>query len=531
MSGKVLGALLVLLLGACAQMREITGGDKDEKGPQLIDAVPANGSTLFSSDNILLHFDERIQLERVRERLLISPPLDAMPEVHIARGSDVEIELKAPLRPNTTYTFSLGETVKDLTEGNYAAGMDYVISTGAALDSAAMIGDVRDAFTGEAKKDVLVMLHHDGDTSNFTNSRPVYATRTDKNGHFHLKHLSVGDYRITALRDQNANYEFDLPNEEVAFSSTPISATVVDTTTMPLQLALFQELGAVQRIRELLVEADGDARIVFARPAEHVALRDLERSGSSLKWTEEWSAARDTVVLWPSDTTALGDGRYEISTEAGIIDTVRYRRLKKMPFYTGVHAHMISDKDPRIVITADRPIESVDAERMTLVADSTTIPFTLAQDTTNARRIEMRASLLPGQKAVLTLLPKALHDIYRGYNDTLRAPVGRSEEAKSGTLRVTIESAASPAGKLILHLLNKQGHVVRNLQVILGEPVVMEGLDPGEHTLRLIADANGNGRWDTGQWSAGVQPETVWHYVEPLNVRAAWDLGIVWKLK
>ena len=60
--------------------------------------------------------------------------------------------------------------------------------------------------------------------------------------------------------------------------------------------------------------------------------------------------------------------------------------------------------------------------------------------------------------------------------------------------------------------------------------VKWERLTPGNHTLRMIEDASGNGRWDTGNWSTGLQPEMVWHHREVLNVRAAWDLGITWKV-
>jgi len=49
-------------------------------------------------------------------------------------------------------------------------------------------------------------------------------------------------------------------------------------------------------------------------------------------------------------------------------------------------------------------------------------------------------------------------------------------------------------------------------------------------TLRVIADSNGNGRWDTGEWSTALQPERTYYHTETVNVRAAWDVVVDWDL-
>lgn len=532
MRGRSGALLAVLLLAACAQVREITGGEKDEKGPLLKDAEPPNHSTRFNGDRILLHFNERVQVERVRDRLLVSPPLDVPPAVRVVRGTDVEILLKAPLRANTTYTFSMGEVVKDLTEGNFAAGMDYVAGTGDALDSLLVRGTVLSAFKGEPEKDVLVMLYPANDTSDFVHGRPAYATRTDAQGRFALQHLREGSYRVRALRDQNANYRYDLPNEWIAFAPEPVQASVMDSVLPSVPLRLFQEASPVQSVREAVVLADGAWRIVFARPAERAVLKDVARSGGSLAWEPEWSTTRDTVLLWPSDTTALGDGRYEVSTEAGVLDTLRYRAARKMPYYTGLTVSMREGTTgPVARIKAARPIASFDRDRFVLEQDSAAVPFVLERDSMDRRLLVLRPELASGASATLTLLPKAVRDSYAGHNDTLRTTIGRATEQRTGTLRVTFEMTGTVHGTLLLQLLDAQGLAVRETPAAIGDAVTWERITPGNHTLRMIEDANGNGRWDTGQWSTGLQPERVWHHREVLNVRAAWDLGILWKVE
>lgn len=532
MKGNAGAALTILLLSACAQVREVTGGEADSKGPVLISSEPPALTTRFASEHILLRFDERVQVEAGRDRLLVSPPLDTPPTIRVVRANEVEIGLNASLRPNTTYTFSLDGAVKDLSEGNYAAGMEYVVSTGDALDSLAIMGGVINAFTGAQEKSVLVMVHAASDTTDFTNSRPLYATRTDSSGAFRLRHMAAGNYLLTALHDQNANYRYDLPNERIAFAMDTVAATT-DPHAAPITLRMFQERSAVQTLREATVTDDGAWRLVFARPAEHVLVDDIARSGGVLTWAAEWSNTRDTVLLWPSDTMALGDGLYAIVTENGALDTLRYRPLRKMPFFTKLDVNVREEGAMLTVeLRSSRPIVSTDGELFLLRQDSTAVPFTITESSADRRHLLLTTLALPrGTNAQFTLLPKAVHDIYGGYNDTLRVGIGRSAEVRTGTLRVTVASASRIAGSPLLQLLDGQGRSVRAVTLDpVNAHVVWEHLAPGNHGLRLIEDQNGNGRWDTGQWDLGKQPERVWYYTEPLNVRAAWDLGIDWEL-
>ena len=45
-------------------------------------------------------------------------------------------------------------------------------------------------------------------------------------------------------------------------------------------------------------------------------------------------------------------------------------------------------------------------------------------------------------------------------------------------------------------------------------------LNPAKYTMRIIADKNHDGKWNTGELLAGKQPEEVIPYKEPLNLRA-----------
>ncbi|HRH70640.1 MAG TPA: Ig-like domain-containing protein [Flavobacteriales bacterium] len=531
MGRRGLLCIVLLLLGACAQVREITGGEKDSVPPVLLSAKPENGSVHFNSKVILLEFDERIQLDKVRDRLLISPPLEEQPTVKIVGSRGVEITLNGALQPNTTYTFNLGECVKDLAEGNAAPGLSYVLSTGDQLDALRVSGAVVNAFTGQPEKDMLVMLHAEGDTTSFRSGRPAYMTRCDALGIFSIPNLPEGRFDVYALHDKNANYRYDLPNEEIAFLDSACVLSGMDSVAPILLLNSFLPTSPSQQVRSSKVVPDGALQLVLARSADTLTIRDVARSGGALVWDPEWNRTRDTVLLWPSDTTLLVEGSYAVSDGGLALDTIRYRPVQRMPFNTGLSAVLKEDgTGASIRLRAARPIREVDTARFELVRDSIPLSFRVERNSEDTRTILLNADLPPGSSAWLTVLPKAVRDIYDGVNDTLRVALGRAAEQATGTLRVNVSGLDSNEHYL-LQLLDGQQRTTQSALIDVGAPTVhWQRLLPGRSTLRLVADHNRNGHWDTGEWASRRQPERTWYHPEAVNVRAAWDVVVDWKL-
>ena len=53
-------------------------------------------------------------------------------------------------------------------------------------------------------------------------------------------------------------------------------------------------------------------------------------------------------------------------------------------------------------------------------------------------------------------------------------------------------------------------------------------LREGTYYARLFVDTNGNGRWDTGDYATGTQPETVCYYPDKIECREKWDVTRQW---
>lgn len=529
MMRKTPTSLLVLLFAACAQIREPQGGEKDTTPPLLIKADPPQNTTRFTAQRIVLKFNEKVKLDHVRDKLLISPPPATPPDVSVSGGSNVIIALHEALAPNTTYTFNIGDAVLDLTEGNSAAGITYVVSTGEWLDSLSVKGSVVGAATDLPEEDVLVILHDEADTAALERGRPAYFTRTDKMGNFHIDHLRNGRFKLSALRDQNADYRFNLPNEEIAFADSMIDPLACGNQ----RLCMFRELARTQRVMEARVEPDRAWRIAFARPAHDVMMHDLDREGGHLTWGKEWNSTRDTVLMWPSDTALLDERRFAVSDTGSVMDTITYHIAGKMPFYVDARLAASAIDSMRRLITT-RPILKVDASRATLIFDSTRIPCALTIDTILPRRVIFSTPLPLGKSGVLELLPKALTDIYASINDTLRIAIGAKAAEQTGDLRIRLKSDSGlvPAGPFILMLLNAQDAVIRQERIVaLPAQVEWPGTVPASYGLRLIQDRDGDGRWTTGDWRTKRRPERVSRYNGEVNVRAGWEVEVVWGLK
>jgi hypothetical protein len=89
-------------------------------------------------------------------------------------------------------------------------------------------------------------------------------------------------------------------------------------------------------------------------------------------------------------------------------------------------------------------------------------------------------------------------------------------------------------GKLRIHLPARyygRSHilqVVSDRDTVYQKPVTdtmvnLLRLEPGTYNMRIIEDANENGRWDAGDLFLRRQPEMVIPYRNPINLKAGWE--------
>ena len=82
---------------------------------------------------------------------------------------------------------------------------------------------------------------------------------------------------------------------------------------------------------------------------------------------------------------------------------------------------------------------------------------------------------------------------------------------------------------MIVQLLNSSDNPVREVRVKKGA-ARFEYLTPGKYYMRAFVDANGNGVWDTGDYAADRQAESVYYYSQEIECKEKWDVTKSWNL-
>lgn len=214
-------AFLLVIIGfyACASTGMPDGGPYDETPPKFVRATPEPNATNNKRKKIAIEFDEYIKLDKPSEKVIISPPQKEAPEVKVS-GHRVLVEFFDTLRENTTYTVDFGDAIVDNNEDNPLGNFAYAFSTGAHIDTMEVSGTVLNAENLEPVKGIQVGLHKNLEDSAFVKLPFDRISRTDSRGHFTIRGVAPGKYRIYALMDGNQNYLFDSKTEAIAFQDS-----------------------------------------------------------------------------------------------------------------------------------------------------------------------------------------------------------------------------------------------------------------------------------------------------------------------
>ena len=203
-----------------------SGGEKDIDAPKVVKYVPDSASLNFRSKSIAVFFDEFIKLNDLNNQLIISPPLENIPDIKVKNKSlIIDFDKKEVLKPNSTYTINFGKALQDIHEGNFNENFKYIFSTGSFIDTLMLKGKIENALDHKTEKGVLVMLYTDFSDSVIYKKKPVYFAKTKEDGTFQIENIRKDNYKLFALKDANANYLYDSEAESVGFMDSLIDVS------------------------------------------------------------------------------------------------------------------------------------------------------------------------------------------------------------------------------------------------------------------------------------------------------------------
>ena len=213
----LLSCLVAIMLIGCARMGSPDGGWYDEEPPRVTGASPKDKAVHVDENRIRILFNEFIKIDNPTENVIISPPQMEMPEIR-GSGKQIIVTLKDTLKPNITYTIDFSDAITDNNENNPLGNYTYSFSTGDVIDTLEVGGYVLEAENLEPIKGILVGLYANQEDSAFHTAPMLRVSKTDSRGHFIIKGVAPGSYRIYALQDADGDYIYNQKSEKIAFS-------------------------------------------------------------------------------------------------------------------------------------------------------------------------------------------------------------------------------------------------------------------------------------------------------------------------
>jgi len=525
---------MTMILISCAQIKPLTGGEKDVAAPKEIESSPLNGSVAFNDEAIIIEFDEYIRLTNVSSQLIVSPLMETPPEISI-KGKKLVIKLKSELAPNTTHSLNFGNAISDITENNVFPNYKYVFSTGGYIDSLSYSGTVINAFNQSAKENIYVLLYDQFEDSIPYKELPRYVALTDKSGKFSITNIANGNYKFFAINDINSNYLFDLPNEEIGFLNDKIQ---LDSSSSNNSIYLFEEESDLQYVVKSEHKTYSKIDIILNKSSEEITITPLNISINDE--VENWSllehnTTNDSLIIWLTPNMETEALSLEIKDGTEIIDTIDFELIPKSEFKDTslqITTNITSsfDLNKSIIITAKRPITKELIERIQLFEDSTLIQKGLEypQFINSMQKISIDYPFKENTNYQLFIPPNTFEGIHGLKNDTVKIDFKTKKESNYGIINLTINPYFPE--KYILQL-SKNKKLVTEHYFSGDQTQQYKYLAPGIYTLKLIIDNNADGNWTTGNYLEDIQPEKVIFYEKEIKIRANWDNDIIWTVK
>lgn len=335
----------LLLAVGCARMGSPDGGWYDDDPPRVVSATPADQSTNVTTQKITILFDEFIKLEDPTQNVIVSPPQLEMPEIQ-AKGKKIVVELKDSLKPNTTYTIDFSDAISDNNEGNPMGNFTYTFSTGEQIDTFEVAGYVIDASNLEPVKGISVGLYNNLADSVFRTEPLMRVSRTDASGHFVIKGVAPGEYRVYALQDADGDFKFTQKSEMIAFShqtykpsaGPDIRQDTIWRDTLHIDNILrvpythfypddvvmlaFQELQTDRYLLKQPDRTDADRiKLFFSYGNEQLPIIKGLNFDADSAFVVEHNAKKDSITYWLRDTTLINTDTLTLSMEYLITDS------------------------------------------------------------------------------------------------------------------------------------------------------------------------------------------------------------------
>lgn len=585
--------ILLGLLYSCASIGRPEGGPRDVDPPVFLSSNPAPNSTNFNKNKIEILFNEYIQLKDQSTKVVVSPAQKENPTIR-ANGKKINIELKDTLLPNTTYVIDFSNAIQDNNEQNPLDGFSFAFATGDTIDTLQISGIVLNARDLEPQKEFFVGIHSCLDDSAFRTIPFERIARTNELGQFTVRNMKPGKYHVFALNDVDRDYKFARSEDlafldeiivpsvtEIETMDTIFTSQMVTDTIYPAKHSLYlpndilltsfnEEYKSLYLVKNERT-ADNRFSVIFSAPSDSLPSLEVVQPANydnSKKWyILDNSQHNDTLNYWILDSALIKSDSIRVNMRYLHTDTLDNRTFTNDSLYFNLKKMKKKDKKedkkkkkeqqdtlvdsiPPVPLlkfnvsspgtievyaplrfTSEAPIDTIIPGSVHLKQKVDTIwnelgNVVLERDSAlGLLAYKVDYNWEPGGIYEVSVDSIAITSVYGIYNGNIKTEfkVKALEEYSNLFFKINLTDSA------FVELLDA-GDNVKYTAPVKNGVVEMFNINPGDYYARVVIDANGNGKWDTGKYSEHRQPEEVYYFPKKLSLKKNWDVEQNWNI-
>ena len=551
--------ILLLCAFSCAQVKPLTGGEKDTIPPNIIKSIPERFSTNTNSDYFFFEFDELIDASTLREKLIISPFYDGSFEVKTKKNT-ITIFFDSLFEDNTTYIFNFADGVTDVTERNPSLNSKFVFSTGDKIDSSYVSGVIHNPLKNELVEGALVGLYNKEDSLDLFHKKPVYFSLTDEGGRFRIENLKKDEYTIYAFFDENNNLQAEYKKELFGFLEEPILiGDSIENLYIPifnedltnLELLRKRERGSVvdlvynKKIKEYKVScvenisyslSDNNLLSVYRNKVQKdsvflkVSVKDVNNyiaeDSFYIKFGEEVNTNNETKSSFKLKSNNADDSiEFKLETNKPLIKysidnvEIKYDTVELPKKFYGYYTKKKSNNliEGKMFIQVDSASKYIEKIKKDIIADSLGFENDSIYKSVSGyyKRLNTSKLSLEIKKGSIITID---NDSIKTIKEDLRIRGKDYYGGLSGSV-VNIENNKN----IIVELVNEKFTQIINNKM-KGYSFDFQNIPPGKYYLRVIEDKNNNYEWDYYSIKKKIDSERITYYPELIEVLSNWTI-------
>lgn len=551
--------ILLLCAFSCAQVKPLTGGEKDTIPPNIIKSIPERFSTNTNSDYFFFEFDELIDASTLREKLIISPFYNGSFEVKTKKNT-ITIFFDSLFEDNTTYIFNFADGVTDVTERNPSLNSKFVFSTGDKIDSSYVSGVIHNPLKNELVEGALVGLYNKEDSLDLFHKKPVYFSLTDEGGRFRIENLKKDEYTIYAFFDENNNLQAEYKKELFGFLEESILiGDSIENLYIPifnedltnLELLRKRERGSVvdlvynKKIKEYKVScvenisyslSDNNLLSVYRNKVQKdsvflkVSVKDVNNyiaeDSFYIKFGEEVNTNNETKSSFKLKSNNADDSiEFKLETNKPLIKysidnvEIKYDTVALPKKFYGYYTKKKSNNliEGKMFIQVDSASKYIEKIKKDIIADSLDFENDSIYKSVSGyyKRLNTSKLSLEIKKGSIITID---NDSIKTIKEDLRIRGKDYYGGLSGSV-VNVENNKN----IIVELVNEKFTQIINNKM-KGYSFDFQNIPPGKYYLRVIEDKNNNYEWDYYSIKKKIDSERITYYPELIEVLSNWTI-------